>query len=151
MAKQRYLVVKKIYIKLHSISNLQGATRTLQLFLLSRYARLKKITSVDPSLANVMPAVHSRRENPRQRESENVNGNTRLGCSRVALGALVLSRQLSLFQQSVVSKSKGHVPRLTVAPYHTPKSTTLSKPILVFIFSSFFFSIGIPRYFQEFH
>ncbi len=39
-----------------------------------------------------MPAVHSRRENPRQSESENVDGNTRLGCSHVALGARVSPR-----------------------------------------------------------
>ncbi len=46
-----------------------------------------------------MPAVNSRRENPRQRKSENVDGNNRLGYSRVALGARVWLRQLSLFNR----------------------------------------------------
>ncbi len=35
-------------------------------------------------ITNFMPAVHSHRENPRQRENENVGGNTRLGRSRVS-------------------------------------------------------------------
>ncbi len=40
----------------------------------------------------LMPAVHSRWENPRQRDSENVDGNTRLGCSRVASSARISPR-----------------------------------------------------------
>ncbi len=70
-----------------------------------------------------MPAVHSCRENPRQRENENLDGNTRLGSSCIASSARVSPCQLSLFQQSVT------VSRLAVASCHVPKSRAHSKSV----------------------
>ncbi len=64
---------------------------------LRHVAKEESCDFVHECVLNLMPAVHSCRENPRQRESENVDWNTRLRCSRVTSGARVSPRQLSLF------------------------------------------------------
>ncbi len=71
-----------------------------------------------------------------------------LGCYRVASGAHVSPRQLSLFQQSVMSVTKGLV-WLSHGVITAKIKYTLGHTILVFIFDSFLL-IHIPGYFQEF-